>query len=984
MSQDSLDEVETNLDLSSETLRQIDIQISHRMYENIIDYCISVLNKNLYTSNKDMLYQLIEKITLICDKTHNVAEKIVNHIALTLLNHNDVWINTEIMIILEKISKYTPNILSILIEPIISSLKHYDKGIREICLNIIGNLILSIEGSNTELIYALIKTLNDDEWKIRARALEIIKEIIISKKKIEQSIPDLELIQLISDKIEDEDEEVRNASIEILHAIKTFINPDVFFNILEQLIEDVNWEICEKGIWLVGETGKEEFNQYIEKIIPKLIGLLENCNLMVQTKIIDAFVKIGRKYPHKIMNIVVENLDENEEKYNALFDIFLYLSIENFNDVFPFVYENLNRSNAKSNIIHNFFKDLLLKIYEEVPEKVEAYIAKILSSFHDIDWRIRLKNITLLGILNMILKAESIAVWSDIKLKELLETEIDPEVIVAIKNAIEQVNSAVDSIEIQIREIDQETNLFYQQMMALQNLPTTLKTKLLKILEKNEFREASISLEEEINAAIKKIESFGQNIYNYRYKRLAVDLLEDWSFSRLELLEQLSDLKAEIQEKIELLREKYLTQLKDKISNIKIRIDVLKSELDYLMEFSNQIKDLVSRDDSEQARKKLEYLAYIRDKIYRLESEIGTLWIENLDFKEELRDITVYWVQVKIETQQILYAISYNLRDLHQIIEKLNSDQLDTSKREIKKDLSFELLLNEFQTLILQSTKNIQEQFERFSIITSPISDELKKGNYDTAENLLELMINQTKANIEDFNKEIQNIFIQLDSISTSDLEKSKLIRKYLQDWEEIKDSILERGNEFYENTLQEIFLKRIVELQKIINPIPIKAIAKKIKQNEDLVFERLFKLIDSGILSGKIKDDKLYLPEAVHPYDKTLYVSRKFEVVGSNIYLMVRLENKSRVFIHDIDLILSWPKFLDLIQKDSENKFLEIEDFQPEEIRIFQWIFKISKPEKESDATSYLHGEIKLLIRYKDIFDVPIELDKRLDILIR
>jgi hypothetical protein len=313
---------------------------------------------------------------------------------------------------------------------------------------------------------------------------------------------------------------------------------------------------------------------------------------MVQTKIIDAFVKIGRKYPHKIMNIVVENLDENEEKYNALFDIFLYLSIENFNDVFPFVYDNLSRSNAKSNKFYDFFKDLLLRIYEEVPEKVEAYIAKILSSFHDIDWRIRLKNITLLGILNMILKAESIAVWSDIKLKELLETEIDPEVIVAIKNAIEQVNSAVDSIEIQIREIDQETNLFYQQMMALQNLPTTLKTKLLKILEKNEFREASISLEEEINAAIKKIESFGQNIYNYRYKRLAVDLLEDWSFSRLELLEQLSDLKAEIQEKIELLREKYITQLKDKISNIKVRVDVLKSELDYLMEFSNQIKDL--------------------------------------------------------------------------------------------------------------------------------------------------------------------------------------------------------------------------------------------------------------------------------------------------------------------------------------------------------------------------------------------------------
>lgn len=385
MSQDSSTEMKMDLELNSETLRQIDIQISHRQYDEIIDCCISVLNKNFYDSNKDLLYQLIEKITLICDKTPIVAEKIVNQIALTLLHHNDVWINTEILIILEKISKYTPNTLSILIEPIINSLKHHDNGIREIAINIIGNLILSIERSNTELIYALIKTLNDDEWKIRARTLEIIKEIVISKKRTEQSIPDLELIQLISDKIEDEDEEVRNTSIEILHQIKPFINPDVFFNILEQLVEDVNWEICEKGIWLVGETGKEDYNQYIEKIIPKLIGLLENCNLMVQTKIIDAFVKIGRKYHSNIMKVVVENLDNNEEKYNALFDIFLYLCIENFNNVFPYVYENINPTLVNNNLIYEFFKNQLIRINEEVPEKVETFIGKILINFHDID-----------------------------------------------------------------------------------------------------------------------------------------------------------------------------------------------------------------------------------------------------------------------------------------------------------------------------------------------------------------------------------------------------------------------------------------------------------------------------------------------------------------------------------------------------------------------------------------------------------------------
>ncbi len=973
--------------LNEQTLSYVDKEIAQRKYESVIEFCLSLLNKNIYVADdkiRENLYELLERISLISDKSPSVVDHLIPKM-LPLLSSSDDWIRTESLIITEKISKYRPNALIDLIESIENCLIDEDNNIREIALNTIGNLIMNLHINREGLFYSLIRAMNDESWRIRVRSLEIF-ESIVKSGRMDDTILLNRFVELIANMVNDTDAEVQGIAIEKLKDISTFIMPQTFLKVLSKLILDEEWNVQEKGIWLVGEVGAKDYIS-ISLILGKLVGLLNSPNLMVQTKVIDAFVKIGRKHPDEIIPIIFENLfSKDEEIYNALFEIFIYLGIERPENVFVKIFDFLDAPDMKS---RKFVSGALLKLKNEIPEKIEDQVASLFVKLESSDWRERSSTVKILGDVNFIIKQKSVAVWSYIKINELMEIETDPEVKEAAIIAIEKVNNSIDEIGLIIAEIEQQQNFFYSEIMNLQKLPKSLKTKMLNLLERREFREASISLEEEINKSIKKIESYGNNIYNYQYKRLAVDLIEDWSYSRLDLLEQIGDIKAYILKRIKEAKKAYLIQLKEQISRLQARIDVLKSELTFLADLNSQLKNLISNGKDQEAKKKLEHLSYIRDKIFRIETEIGQLWIENLDFKEELKEVTVYWVQIKIEAQQILYAISFNLRDMYRFMEEQQKEK--SSESTIKTEISFEILLNQFQNLVLQSTKSVKDQFERFSIIILPVQDEIMKGNFDNAQNLLELTISQTQTNIEDFNKEIVNLYAQLDEITQSDMEKSSLIRKYLQDWVQIKDSLIERSNEFAISASQEIFQKRILSLQKIINPIPIKAISKKLQLNESEILERLFNIIEKGLLKGKIKNNQLFLPEDAQTYNKTIFLSKKMEIIGRNIHFRIRIANNTKSYIHDLSVLFSFPEFLELDTNKSDTKWFEIKDFDPEQIQLLHWILKIKKNVSSDDLEgigytgqkSYRFGEIRAIIRYKDMFGNPQELDRRLDVLV-
>ncbi len=135
----------------------------------------------------------------------------------------------------------------------------------------------------------------------------------------------------------------QGTAIETLKNISILLDSESFLQITSQLVNSSLWQISEKGIWLVGEVGSQNYSS-VSLIAPRLPILLNNPNLMIQTKVIDALVKIGRVYPEKILEIIFNNVHTKEsEIYDGLFDIFLYLGIERPDEVLQSGFEHLRR-----------------------------------------------------------------------------------------------------------------------------------------------------------------------------------------------------------------------------------------------------------------------------------------------------------------------------------------------------------------------------------------------------------------------------------------------------------------------------------------------------------------------------------------------------------------------------------------------------------------------------------------------------------------
>ena len=80
----------------SDILQVIDEKISDQKYDEIIDLSLKLLLDKLSLSDEssEFLYELLEKITLICDKTPNVMKKITSMIE-PLLKTEDECIQTS-------------------------------------------------------------------------------------------------------------------------------------------------------------------------------------------------------------------------------------------------------------------------------------------------------------------------------------------------------------------------------------------------------------------------------------------------------------------------------------------------------------------------------------------------------------------------------------------------------------------------------------------------------------------------------------------------------------------------------------------------------------------------------------------------------------------------------------------------------------------------------------------------------------------------
>ncbi|RLI60796.1 MAG: hypothetical protein DRO88_13860, partial [Promethearchaeia archaeon] len=391
------------------------------------------------------LEPLLEFLNNICDKSDHTVLLTLERIN-NLLDNSEYWIRQEALQILKKIYITHPENFDTLIEKIEAKLFDPDKNVRESAVILVGNILKKSFYEYPELYFTFSRTLEDDSWTVRAKALEMILSFLTP-----ESEPPREMIEVFENNVitllRDPDEEVRGLSAEVLKALCFHMDPSRINDLLSPLLEDIDWMIREKVIWIIGEIGDYFFDE-IYKLFNNLVLMFSDEIMIIQTKTIDSFVKIGINHGLALLEFFKPFINDlNGDVEQGISETLIYITLQNMKEMLPIMIGQLVVSKVP---IRNLMTNCLLKIYMEKPDGFEEELFKIFQSLNPDDWRQRKKIISLMGDLSYVLRIKSICVWTAINLKNWQKTETDLDVLDEIESSLAKINNIFDDIDKEI------------------------------------------------------------------------------------------------------------------------------------------------------------------------------------------------------------------------------------------------------------------------------------------------------------------------------------------------------------------------------------------------------------------------------------------------------------------------------------------------------------------------------------------------------
>ncbi len=870
----------------------------------------------------------------ICDKSDQTILLSLERIN-TLLDHSEYWIRQESLQILKKLYLINPNSFDelILIEKIEAKLFDVDKNVRESAVLLVGNILKHSFTQYSELYFTFSRTLEDDSWTVRARSLEMILAFMEP-----ESHPPKEMIEILKDNVinllRDPDEEVRGLSAEVLKALCFHMDPNKIHDMLSPLLEDIDWTIREKIIWIIGEIGDHFFDE-IYKLFHNLVLMFSDEIMMIQTKTIDSFVKIGMNHGPALLEFFKPFINDlNDDIGQGISETLIYITLQNMKEMLPIMIGQLVIQKIP---IRNLITNCLLKIYMEKPDGFEEEIFKIFQSLNPDNWRQRKKIISLLGDLSYVLHIKSICVWTTINLKNWQKNEKDLDVLDEIESSLTKINNIFDDINKEIEGIEKQKKKFYSNLDLFQKHTQNLRKKAESYVNQKKFIQSEIFLEEEGNRITERIDEFEKLLHESDFKRFNVEVIQDFNDIKEETLENISDVNSSIYNLICDGRADYIRELDVILSGLKDRIDVVKVEYESIKKMEILLEKKMSDEDIKKTEEFLDNISNIREKLFKLEFDIGQTWLNNLEFKEFLKEITVTWIDIKIEIQQYLANV---FQKFNVFQETLQDSTVEISP--LKKKITYEFLNTNLQNIIIQAISSQRDVLERFNEITEPIKKEIQVRRFKEARNLVQLTISNLYSSIEDYNREINSIYENIDKINISGTAANE-IRKYLNNWSQVKDNLLERIQIFKLEIDNTIFIEEIKEFLKYINPISIEHLGKILSLTTKELKEKLLPLIQDQIIMAEIEDNLLIQPQKPME-ERLLAFFRKVEIIGNKLMFSLRVYNPTKFFINDIGMIFIFPEFLQLQKEESDPTEIFIREFEPEAIRVIKWNFRISK----------------------------------------
>jgi HEAT repeat protein len=950
------------------SINEIQDFISQKKYVIAIDQSISFMKEAMQIEDKENLSLVLEIINAICDKTDITIEKTLSTVRL-LLDYTEYWVKQDALEICEKLFKNiaNPQKFDFLIEKIEEKLFDSDKKVREAAVSLVSLILTKSFTQYPGLYLTFSRMFEDHSWTVRAKALEGVIKFLKP-----ESNPSSEMIDAFLENnftlLRDPDEEVRGLAAEVLRALCYHMHPTKIIDTLTPVLKDVDWAIREKSVWIIGEIGHISFEELIP-LFKILIMLFTDEVMIIQTKVIDAFVKIGKYNGPDLLSLFLPFINELEDDINqGISETLIYISLEHTRVMLPALISQLHNNLAA---IRHLIGNCLMKIYMETPDGIEEELFRMFQRIMTGDWRQRLKEINLLGNLTFILRIHSIAIWTTINLLKAQESESDLDVVDEIKSSLSKIRNVFENIDKDIEEVERKKKFYYEEMDILQKLPQKLRTKAEDTIRTKKFNKAEILLEEEGNQISERINEFEERLLNSEFKRFSVDVLQDFADIKEEIYENVSDVKSVMYNIICDSRVNYIEHLEKIINNTKDRISVLSAEYESVKQFQIEFQDIAGEEDSKKTETFLKNISSLREKIYKLEFDIGQIWLNNLEFKEFLKEITLLWIEIKIEIQQYLSSTFQKFRQIH------GKTAADGKVSSLKKKISFEFLNREMQNQIIQAIQSQRDVLSRFDKITAPVYEELKKHNFKEAKYLVNLTINNLHSQIENYNNEINNIYQEIDNINLP-ISTANNIRQNLNNWNEVKDTTLKQVQSFKNEIETQILKEEIKEYLNFMNPIPLKQLSKIISIKMDVLQEKLFELIKSHEIHAEIRNNELIQPEKGFE-EKFLSFFRKIEIIGTKLEFSLRIYNPTKFFINNVNLIFTFPEYLKIKTNESDPNEIYIREFEPKAIRLIHWNFKIEQSKnKRYDLQKFL-----LNVSYHNPFNEITTFIKEMDIIL-
>ncbi|MHA1688326.1 MAG: hypothetical protein ACTSUN_03150, partial [Promethearchaeota archaeon] len=524
-------------------------------------------------------------------------------------------------------------------------------------------------------------------------------------------------------------------------------------------------------------------------------------------------------------------------------------------------------------------------------------------------------------------------------------------------------------------------------------MPAQFRERLSLYIKKFKFNKTEIQLKRIHDHIMKRINVFDENIKNFGYKHLSIDLIEEWEETRIQIIEELSIIREFITDICEEKKQEFIAELQEKIAFLEKKIEVLRVKFDYVKNYKFRLNLYVALTEIElenDLEEKLTLMMDIRKHLFNLDGDIRELLIQNLEFTDIFNDLLKKWIELKIEIQKYLAEFERQIKTMkYKVLThylKIKNKPRISSKEKINgldKELALQILQGHFQSVISQAINEIKKFNQNFKALKAKLNFLIKKREYIQVKKLVELNFTQ----IQNF---IQEVEARIDGIIGKDkvFEKSNVftlfIRPYLIRWNERKEKLLAKSKKFMELSMEKLYLSQIIYYLNIINPIDLDFLASYMGLHPDQLKKLIITFINNDKLNAKIIKNSLYSQELNSDFleSKPIMLQKQLKKMGDEIQGYFKLINPSSLIYQDIQLMLQIPSILKLKKEISYPKIFYLNELKQGKSFEFNYVFLMDK-ESKNTLISTDFQEIILNIYYKDPFNISHEKSEKISLLI-